>query len=90
MGNGIGVDVGYGSIRGLEFTVRIRVCPTVIPGCIWGRNRIWHRKARRGVCIPLPEHTGRSLLRYPKSRNRALDGGSVVKMVHQLGRGVRY
>jgi hypothetical protein len=70
--------------------LRVRVCPMVIPKSIWGRTRIWHRKIRRGMRIPLPKHTGRSLLQHPKSKSRTLDGGSAVKVVHRLGRGVRH
>jgi hypothetical protein len=70
--------------------VRVRICPAVIPGNIWGRTRVWHRKARLGVRAPWPEHTGRSLLQHPKSRSQTLDGGSTVKVVHRLGRGVKY
>jgi hypothetical protein len=74
----------------LVVVVRVRVCSTVIPGGIWGRSMVWYRKARHGVCVPLPEHAGRSLLQHPKSRSQILDGGSAVKVVHRLGRGVRY
>jgi hypothetical protein len=84
------VSVSYGGVRGMIVTVRVRVCLAVIPGCIWGRTRVWHRKARRGVRVPLPEHAGRSLLRYRKSRSRTLGGASAMKVVHWLGRGVRY
>jgi hypothetical protein len=40
------------------------------------------------VRVPLSEHVGCSLLQHPISKSRTLDGGSTVKMVHQLGRGV--
>jgi hypothetical protein len=70
--------------------VRVRVCPAVIPESIWGQTRVWHRKARRGVHVPLPKHAGRSLLQYPKRRSRTLDSGLAVKVVHRLGRGVKY
>jgi hypothetical protein len=69
--------------------VRVRVCPAITPRGIWGRTRVWHRKSRRGVCVPLPEHASCSLLRRPKSKSQTLDGGSAVKVVHRLGRGVR-
>jgi hypothetical protein len=72
----------------LVVAVRVRLCPTIIPGGIWGRTRVWYRKARRGVRVPLPEHVGHSLLWHPKRRSRTLDGGSVVKVVHWLGRGI--
>jgi hypothetical protein len=42
------------------------------------------------VSVPLLEHAGHSLLRHPKSRSQTLDGGSVVKVVHWLGKGVRH
>jgi hypothetical protein len=71
-------------------TVRVRICPVVIPKSIWGQTRVWHRKARRGVRVPFPEYAGCSLLWHPKSMSRPLNGGSVVKVVHQLGRGVRH
>jgi hypothetical protein len=29
--------------------VGVCVCPAVIPRGIWGRTRVWHRKARRDV-----------------------------------------
>jgi hypothetical protein len=64
--------------------------PIAIPEGIWGRNRAWHRKARRGVCVPLPEHADRSLLQHPESRSRTLNGGSAVKVVHRLDRWVRH
>jgi hypothetical protein len=35
------------------------------------------------VGVPLPEYAGRS-------RSRTLDGGSAVKVVHRLGRGVKH
>jgi hypothetical protein len=40
------------------------------------------------VRILLPKHVGRSLVWHPKSRNRTLDGGSTMKVVHRLGREV--
>jgi hypothetical protein len=80
--------VSYGSVRGLVVTVRVGIRLAVIPGGIWGRIRVWHGKARHGVCIPLFKHAGRSLLWHLKSRSRTLDGGSAVKVVHRLGRGV--
>jgi hypothetical protein len=42
------------------------------------------------VRVPLLEHVGHSLLWHPKSRSRTLDGGSAVKVVHQLSQGVRH
>jgi hypothetical protein len=84
------VGVRYDSVRGLVVAVRVRVCLTIIPVGICGQTRIWHRKVRCSVCIPLAEHVGHSLLWHPKSRSRALDGGSAVKVVHRLGRGVRH
>jgi hypothetical protein len=36
------------------------------------------------VCVTLPEHAGRSLLRHLKSRNQTIYGGSALKVVHQL------
>jgi hypothetical protein len=70
--------------------VRVRVCPAIIPRGICGWTKVWHKKARCSVYVPLSEHAGRSLLQHPKSRSRTLDGGSVVKVVHRLGRGVRH
>jgi hypothetical protein len=40
------------------------------------------------VRVPLLEHAGCSLLWHPKSRSRTLNGGSVVKVVHQLAEGL--
>jgi hypothetical protein len=34
----------------LVVAVRVRVCPAVIPGGIWGRTRVWHRKLGM-VCV---------------------------------------
>jgi hypothetical protein len=70
--------------------VRVRVCPAIISGSIWGRTRVWHRKARHGVRVPLPEHADHSLLRHPKSRSQTLDGGLAMKVVHRLDRGVMH
>jgi hypothetical protein len=42
--------------------VRVRVCPIVIPRSIWDQTKVWHRKAKHGVRVPLPEHVGHSLL----------------------------
>jgi hypothetical protein len=70
--------------------IRVKVCSAIIPGGIWGRIRVWHRKSRRGVHVTLPKYDGHSLLWHPKSRSQTLDGGSAVKVVHRLGRGVRH
>jgi hypothetical protein len=64
--------------------VDVHVCPAIAPGGVWGRIEVWHRKARCGLRIPLPEHTGHSLLWHPKSRSRTINGGSTVNVVHQL------
>jgi hypothetical protein len=53
-----------------------------------GRARVWHSKARCGVCIPLSIHAGHSLLWHPKIMSQTLDGGSAVKVIHRLDRGV--
>jgi hypothetical protein len=42
------------------------------------------------VRVPLSELADRNLLWHPKSRSRTLDGDSAMKVVHQLGRGVRH
>jgi hypothetical protein len=84
------VGVSYGDVRGLVVAIRVRVCLAVIPRGIWDRTRVWHTKAWCGVCVPLPEHAGHSLLRHPKSRSRTLHGDLAVKVVHRLGRGVRH
>jgi hypothetical protein len=84
------VGVSYDGVHGLIVVVRVRICSTIIPRGIWGRIRVWHRKARHNVRVPLPKYVGHSFLWYPKSMSRILDGGSVVKVVHQLGRGVRH
>jgi hypothetical protein len=55
------------------------------PRGIWSRTKVWHRKARCCVRIPLPKHAGSSLLRYPKSRSQTLNGDLIVKVVHRLG-----
>jgi hypothetical protein len=82
------VGVSYGGVQGIVAAGRIRVCSTIIPESIWDRIRVWYSKDRRDVCIPLLKHTGRSLLWHPKSGSRTLDGGSDVKVVHQMDRGV--
>jgi hypothetical protein len=46
----------------LLVAVVVCVCPAVTLGGIWGRTRIWHRKAWCGVRIPLPEHTSLMIL----------------------------
>jgi hypothetical protein len=79
------VGVSYGGVRGLVVVIRVCVCPAIIPGGIWSQTRVRHRKARCGVCVPLPKNIGHSLLRYPKSRSQTIDGGSAVKVVHRLG-----
>jgi hypothetical protein len=82
------VGVSYGGVRGLEIAARVRICSTIKPRGIRGQTRVWHSEARHGVCVPLPIHAGCSLLWRPKIRIRALNGGSVVKVIHRLGRGV--
>jgi hypothetical protein len=74
----------------LVVIVRVRIYLVVIPGSIWGRTKVLHRKARRDMRVPLSEHAGHSLLRHPKSMSQTLDGGSDVKVVHRLSRGVRH
>jgi hypothetical protein len=64
-----GVSVRYGGAHGLEIAARVWVCPTIKPGGIRSQTRVWHSKARSGVCIPLPIHAGRSLLWHPKIRS---------------------
>jgi hypothetical protein len=49
-----GVSVRYGGAHGLEIAARVWVCPTIKPGGIRSQTRVWHSKARSGVCIPLP------------------------------------
>jgi hypothetical protein len=63
------VGVTYGGIQGLVAAASMRVCSAVAPGGVWSRGKVWYRKARRGLRIPLPEHADRSLLRHPKSRS---------------------
>jgi hypothetical protein len=46
--------------------VRVRICPAIIPGSIWGQTRVWPRKAKCDVRVPLSEHAGYSLLRHQK------------------------
>jgi hypothetical protein len=82
------VGVSYGGVRGLEIAARVRIHSTIKPGSIRGRTRVRHSEARRGVCIPLSIHAGLSLLWHPKIRSQTLDGGSTVKVIHRLGRGV--
>jgi hypothetical protein len=79
------VDVSYGGVRGLVVIIRVCICLAIVPRGIWGRTRVWHRKARCSVHVPMSEYAGHSLLRHPKSRSQILDGGSSVKVVHQLG-----
>jgi hypothetical protein len=38
-GNGDGVSVSYGGVRGMVVAIRVRVCSTIIPGSIWGSNQ---------------------------------------------------
>jgi hypothetical protein len=69
----------------LVVTVSVRVCLTIVPGGVWGQGKVWHRKARPGLLIPLHEHAGHNLLRHPKSRSQIFDGGLAVKVAHRLG-----
>jgi hypothetical protein len=82
------VGVSYGGIRGLVVAASMRVSSAITPWVYGGQGEVWHRKTRCGLHIPLPKYAGHSLLRYPKSRSRNLDGGSAVEVVHQLGRWV--
>jgi hypothetical protein len=73
------VGVSYGGEQDLIVIVMVCVCLAIIPGGIWDRTWVWHRKARHGVRVLSPEHVSRSLLRYPQSRSQTLDGGLAVK-----------
>jgi hypothetical protein len=52
---------------------------------IWGQTRVCHKKSRCGVCVPLSEHAGCSLLQHPTDRSRNINGSSAIKVVGRLG-----
>jgi hypothetical protein len=83
------VGVSYGGVRSLVVVVRVRVCPALYLE-VYGAEPGFGIEKLGAVCVPLPKHAGRSLLRHPKIRSQNLDGGSAVKVVHQLGRAVRH
>jgi hypothetical protein len=72
----------------MEIATRFRVCLTIKPRGTRGRTRVCHGEARHDVCIPLPIHAGHSMLWHSKIKSRSLDGGSAVKVIHRLDRGV--
>jgi hypothetical protein len=81
------VGVRYGGIRGLVVVIGVCMCLAITPGVYGAEPRLDIEKLG-AVCVPLPEHVAHSLLRHSKSRSRTINGGSVVKVVHWLGRGV--
>jgi hypothetical protein len=72
----------------LVVAASMHICSAIGPEGVWGRTKVWHRKTRRSLCIPLPEQAGHNFLWHPKIRSRTVSGGPVVKVVHRLGRWV--
>jgi hypothetical protein len=50
----------------LIVVVGVCMCSAITPEGVWGRTKVWYRKAMHSVCVPLLKHAGHSLLRYPK------------------------
>jgi hypothetical protein len=56
------------------------------PGA-YGTGPVFWIEKLGAVCVPLPEHAGRSLLWHPTNRSQTINGSSVVKVVHRLADG---
>jgi hypothetical protein len=68
----------------LIVTVVICVCPAITLGVYETRPEFSIEKLG-AVCVSLPEYVGRSLLRHPTNRSRAINGSSTVKVIRRLG-----